>query len=297
MSNRLKKSKKVKLKIKKGKKSTNENFEDIILNIPQITSSLQILNSINNEMDSLSNRIKYNKYNNVSKDEFASNYVNNLCNPTLINNNNYLYDKEDIETKILLNKANAFLNNNNYQQQFIKRYENKITQSNDNYYNNNIDKYRLNSTNYSFFNNDYNKNREFNFKKENNNNNFINNYNLGKRKNLNKTNNFFKFPTYDSKINKHKTNIKKYFLRNSFDKDIIKRTKKLEDINSYINNYKRKPLVYSQPYSKRENNNDDYKLRRNFLDANKFFKFKGNYKQYLRRNDDDKAIDILKYQI
>ena len=296
MSNRLKKSKKGKLKIKKGKKSTNENFEDIILSVPQITSSLQILNSINNEMDSLSDRIKYNKYYNIFKNEFASNYVNNQFNTPLINNNNYFYDKEDIETKILLNKANAFLNNNNFQKQFIKKYENKITQSDDNYYNNNIDKYRLNSTNFSFFNNDFNKKRIFNFKRGNNNNNFINNYNIGKRKSLNKTNDFYKFPTYDFKINKPKKNIKKYFLRNSFDKDIIKRTKKLEDINSYISNYKRKPLVYSQPYTKREYNNIEYKLR-NFSDANKYHKFKGNFKQYLRRNDDDKAIDILKYKI
>ena len=295
MSNRLKKNKKGKLQLKKGKKSSDLNFEDITFSIPQITSSLQILNSINNEMDSLSNRIKYNKYNNIIKDEFFSNHINNIYSSPLLNNDYYNYDKEDIETKILLNKANALLNNNNNHKQFIRRYENKITQSNDNYYNNNINKYRINSTNYSYFNNDYNKKNVFSLKRGNNNN-FISNYNLNKRKNPNNINNFFKSPSYDQKINKHKTQIKKYFLRNAFDKDINKRTKKLEDINLYINNYKRKPLVYSQPYSKRENYNVECKLRKN-SDVNKYLKYKGIYKQYLRRNDDDKAIDILKYQI
>ena len=62
----------------------------------------------------------------------------------------------------------------------------------------------------------------------------------------------------DNNINKMKS--KKYNLKNSVDKNINKRTKKLENLTLYINDYKRKPVVYSQPSSKRINTNINYRF-------------------------------------
>jgi hypothetical protein len=62
----------------------------------------------------------------------------------------------------------------------------------------------------------------------------------------------------DNKFNKFQS--KKYILKNSLEKNINKRIKKLENVALYINDHKRKPHVYSQPNSKRFNTNINYRF-------------------------------------
>ena len=100
-----------------------------MIDIPKIKTSYEMLSSINSELDSLFNNMKYKI---IFKDAFPCNNGYNINKYSLFNNN-LDYDKEDVEIKELINKANLYLKNNNSQKLFIKNYENKICQYNDNY--------------------------------------------------------------------------------------------------------------------------------------------------------------------
>ena len=234
----------------------NEDLKNFIPNLTSINykSSLQILNSINNDLDTLSTHLKHN---NIIKQPFSYNYGKNIDNFPIVNKNNYYYDKEDLEMKELLIKANILLKDNNLPKQIIKNYENKLHQSyldnraNNNYnfnhnrkYDNNYSKFRKN---YHLNNNDF----LFNSEKRKKENNYLNSqffYRNYSNNNIKKDNKFNKFQS------------KKYILKNSLEKNINKRIKKLENVALYINDHKRKPHVYSQPNSKRFNTNINYRF-------------------------------------
>ena len=297
MSSIPKKKKKEKLKLKKGKREENKNNEEKvqIIYIPQIKSSYEILSSINNDLDLLSNNMRNKK---IFKEPFLFNNDYKVNTVPLLDNN-FNYDKEDFEMKDLINRANIYLNNNT-QRKFIQSYENKLIQSDNNYdYNN----YKNLNNNFKYnnfnnissnlpFNNNYNYQlRNDNIRKENFIKPFINNF-VNRKKEIPK-NRFFFNPKYNSQRNKTKS--KKYILKNSFDDYMNRKTKKLENINLYVNNFKRKPIVYTQA--------DSIKLSRNIFPKNRnlsedlnYLRYKEKYKKYLRRND-DKAIDILKSKI
>ena len=234
----------------------NEDLKNFIPNLTSINykSSLQILNSINNDLDTLSTHLKHN---NIIKQPFSYNYGKNIDNFPIVNKNNYYYDKEDLEMKELLIKANILLKDNNLPKQIIKNYENKISQSyldnraNDNYnfnhnrkYDNNYSKFRKN---YHLNNNDF----LFNSEKRKKENNYLNSQFFYRNYSNNNIKN-------DNKFNKFQS--KKYILKNSLEKNINKRIKKLENVALYINEHKRKPHVYSQPNSKRFNTNINYRF-------------------------------------
>ena len=257
MSNNIKKKKTDKKKLKNIKTNENEYLKNIMPNINavELKSSLQIINSINYDLDTLSNELRYN---NIIKQPFS----NNINNFKTINNAEYYYDKEDLEMKELLLKTNLLLKNNNFHKQIIKSYEKKLFHSNFNNNNNNINNY-----------NSFNYNRKYN---TNNNAKFNNNYHLNKNdfvinnkkpEKVNYLNSQFYYQNHPqhSSYNIRKDNInkmksKKYVLKSSMDKNINKRTKKLENLTLYINDYKRKPVVYSQPSSKRINTNINYRF-------------------------------------
>ena len=231
----------------------NEDLKNFIPNLTSINynSSLQILNSINNDLDTLSTHLKHN---NIIKQPFSYNYGKNIDNFPIVNKNNYYYDKEDLEMKELLIKANILLKDNNLPKQIIKNYENKLCQSyldnraNDNYnfnhnrkYDNNYSKFRKN---YHLNNNDF----LFNSEKRKKENNYLNSQ-------------FFYRNYSNNNIKKdNKFQSKKYIIKNSLEKNINKRIKKLENVALYINDHKRKPHVYSQPNSKRFNTNINYRF-------------------------------------
>ena len=68
----------------------------------------------------------------------------------------------------------------------------------------------------------------------------------------------------------------------------------MKNINLYINNYKRKPIVYTQIDSIKLDKN--ILPNRNISNEGKYLQFKEKYKKYIRGSD-EKAIDILKAKI
>ena len=182
---------------------------------------LQLLSSINNEMDNLSNTLKtnfaiYSSPSTFNQFEFNANI--NYTSPILSNNYNNYYDKEDFEIKELLIKANKLINDNEYNMKFKnnlnnnnlgKKFENKITQSDDinfKYYaNNNQNKLFPNNTN-NWNNNNVNLDNNNNFNTntnfyENRNNNF-NNFDNDNNINMNMNNKYINTRKSDLSIDK-----------------------------------------------------------------------------------------------
>ena len=272
-------------KKKKEKRKINEKNKEKVkmIDIPKIKTSYEMLSSINSELDSLFNNMKYKI---IFKDAFPCNNGYKINKYSLFNNN-LDYDKEDVEIKELINKANLYLKNNNSQKLFIKNYENKICQSNDNYdYNCNNFKNNIIPSYNSY------KNRNtFYVKNENIKNSFLNNF-INKKKE--KKNKYFLNQKYNSQRNKYNKKSRKIYLRNTHEQNINKKIKKLENINLYINNYKRKPIVYTQIDSIKLDKN--ILPNRNISNEGKYLQFKEKYKKYIRGSD-EKAIDILKAKI
>ena len=160
--------------------------------------SLQLLSNINNEMDTLSKTLntKFSLYSlpspstSLYNQDFNFNYnlnsnLNSNFSPSFLNSNynynnyNNYYDKEDFEIKELLIKANKIINDNEIKLKLnnnnlfnnnnnggVKKFENKITQ-----YEENIFKNENNSNNISINNNsDNNLNTNYDFYKDKNNN-------------------------------------------------------------------------------------------------------------------------------
>ena len=247
-----------------------------------IQSSLQILSNINNEMDLLSNKIQkdFTTISTSSVGKLELDYP-----PILpINNNNYVYDKEDFEIKELLIKANHLINiskNNNKlnnklnNNDNIKKYENKIIQSDEPNFkysenNNNINKDIKN--NYDLFDRENMNNNHTNQKDIIDINKYLDNndeevddmsqkYFINRKPKVkNIKNNNYKIRDYlnlnvnDKQNNFDNENIHKYqdFSSqkneiNSRNNSLINRTKKIEDLYKYTNNPRRIPMVYSQP--------------------------------------------------
>ena len=251
MSNISKKKKKDIIKLKKRNSKINyNNEENVSLENPQIKSTYQTLSSINNELDVLYYNIKYNK---IFKDVFSYNKEYNTNNFPLLNKY-FNYDKEDFKINNYKNKANIYLNNNNSNKNFIRSYENKLYKFYDNYKYNNCNKY--DDTNNIPIKNNLRKRNTNYVQKENIKKSILNNFYNRKKKNI--SNGFFLNPKYNSQRNNTK-----YILGNPLEKNNNQKTKKLENINLYINNYKRKPMVYTQPDSIKLNR-DLFSKRRNF---------------------------------
>ena len=288
MSNIIKKK-------KKGKRKSNKSIKEkpITEDIPQIKSPLQILSSINKELDIISNNMKYNK---LSESPFLYNNENktNKTHDSLLLNNNFDFDKDDFEIKELINKANLYLSNNN-PKQIIKSYENKICQSNDDHFLQNYYLYNNNQIKKNFINDNFRIKNVNNMKRENIKNSFLNNFD--NRYKVIPKNKFLFYSNNNTKRNNYKAKSEKNFLRNSFDKNINQKIKKLENINKYIYDYKRKPIVYKQIDSITLNKNIFPKIRK-FSDEGKIYKFKKENNRFIRSNNiDERAIEILKNKI
>ena len=288
MSNIIKKK-------KKGKRKSNKSIKEkpITEDIPQIKSPLQILSSINKELDIISNNMKYNK---LSESPFLYNNENktNKTHDSLLLNNNFDFDKDDFEIKELINKANFYLSNNN-PKQIIKSYENKICQSNDDHFLHNYYLYNNNQIKKNFKNDSFRIKNVNNIKRENIKNSFLNNFD--NRYKVIPKNKFLFYSNNNTKRNNYKAKSEKNFLRNSFDKNINQKIKKLENINKYIYDYKRKPIVYKQIDSIKVNKNIFPKIRK-FSDEGKIYKFRKENNRFIRSNNiDERAIEILKNKI
>jgi hypothetical protein len=204
----------------------------------QAQSSLQILSSINNDMDSLSKSLN-SKFIGVTSSSSSSspplyndNFNYNNAFPTFSTNNyNSYYDKEDYEIKELLIKAKQLIDNtdtkiklNDIFNSANKKYENKLCQSGESnfkYLNN------LNDNNNNFRNYDFNSNSNI-YK-----NNKYNDYNQYRNKSINYNNN-----------NNINSNINNYFNRND-NEDITEgyyRTEIPKTINQNYNNNKPFPV-------------------------------------------------------
>ena len=284
MSNIIKKK-------KKGKRKSNKSIKEkpITEDIPQLKSPLQILSSINKELDIISNNMKYNK---LSESPFLYKNENktNKTHDSLFLNNNFDFDKDDFEIKELINKANSYLSNNN-PKQIIKSYENKMCQSKDDHFLQNY--YLYNKKN--FTNDNFRIKNVNNIKRENIKNSFLNNFDNSYK--VIPKNKFLFYSNNNTKRNNYKAKSEKNFLRNSFDKNINQKIKKLENINKYIYDYKRKPIVYKQIDSITLNKNIFPKIRK-FSDEGKIYKFKKENNRFIRLNNiDERAIDILKNKI
>lgn len=283
-----------KVEIKKGDKIIeNEIKKNNINSTSPVTtysySSLQLLSNINSEMDSLS-KILNSKFGIFSPPYMNSQNYNNDYNPSFIinNNNNNYYDKEDFEIKQLITKANQLINNNenniklNILNNYNKKFENKITQSDDfdfnypnntnniftnnlnNNYNNNLnsnflrynyqqnrlDRYRNNSSkNNSFFeNNDSRMNYYINNRKKSIDNGL---YRLNRKKLINNNDEDENFDNDNEIFQKYDFNNSKKHKNEgtTFDANIINRTKKIDDLYKFNNSLRKKPIVYIQPDS------------------------------------------------
>ena len=131
-----------------GNNYNNNNNSAITAGFP-VRSSLQILSDINNDMDLLSNKINQE----IMPKSSSTYYQKNLYDfsplqfQTISNDNmNHFYDKEDLEIKELINKANNLTGNFNY--------------------NRNRNRFRYNSNRYNNYSQDlnsrYEKENEFN---------------------------------------------------------------------------------------------------------------------------------------
>ena len=193
------------------------------------------------------------------------------------------YDKEDYEMRELINRANNMLSNNNqfnhniYSSNINNNFRNKLDFSTSNLLDNNL--FPIGN-----YNSLYNKNNNYKIITEINSNlnklEYTNRNYLTQNKGTLTTNNFYfsdltniennqeKFfrtaePTKRNYFNKfepitnninynsNEQNLRTYKpppqkLRND---NLINRTKRIEDLYKYIHNPRRKPMVYTQPYS------------------------------------------------
>ena len=267
--------------LKEIKSNLIPNIDNIPPSYPFHTQgSLQILSSINNEMDSLSNTLRTKFIGLSSPSVFNQDF--NFSSNFNINNCNNFYDKEDLEikellarTKIAINETETNLKLNNL---FNKKYENKIIQSDDL----NL-KFPYNFSNNipNSFNNNMNYNTNPNTNYKNNNNNYFENMN---NKYMNKRNSFESnsfFEQYNNKKN--------------YDNGHYKNTQpiSLKKDNHYYN----RTDFYNNKYNNGNINNKD-KYENSFSQENNF----NNYQNY-NENSINKSIlnktkkiqDLYKY--
>ena len=179
-----------------------------------VRSSLQILSDINNDMDLLSNKINKEIMPISSSTNFSQKNLYDFQSfpfQTINNDNiNHFYDKEDIEIKELINKANNLTGNFNY--------------------NKNRSRFRYNSNRYNNYsqelNSRYEKENEFNNEYDFPMDNYPNNQNRNRFRNMNgyKNQNGGLYPSYN---------------RNSFDNNYNNYTyveNGLNDDYDYYNN-------------------------------------------------------------
>ena len=264
-------------------KGTGGTTDNIPSSFPiQIQSSLQVISSINNEMDSLSNVLKT-KFMTFSSPSLFNQNINCLSNFN-INNDNNLYDKEDFEikallakTKIAINETEHNLNNLKLKNLFNKKYENKIIQSDDIPYtiNNNIPNFTNKNKNYNTISNNY-QNSYFN-EFENNNNKYINkrnsngaNYLFEKNKNKNYNNDYYINSKFKS-LNKESHHLnRKDFLNNNYNNENIN--------NKYENSIFQENKSFNNHYR-----NEDDSLNKSLINKTKKIEDLYKYTHNIRR--------------
>ena len=226
------------------KTSLKSNLSNGVEAIIPKKTTIQVLMEISTEMDTLSSHMEK-----TLPIKPVTNYTNNFgnnINNNIINNSYSIIanlDKEDLEIKNLINKANELSKNSinsNKNKEEIKTFEDKCCQSDDeiiNDYNNNKNDINENEDkSKEEFNNDKNGNRYpydpyrhldyYNDLKNNNRNNNLNN-------NIN------------NNINDKENNVSFSYTR----------VKKMEDLYTRTNNNsRRQPMIYTQPESINNNN-------------------------------------------
>ena len=296
----------------------NNNITSAFPILPSSTKTpLQMLSSINNEMDSLSNTLKtkfsiFSSPYTFNKLDFNINYT-----PSVLNNNfgNY-YDKEDFEIKELIIKANKLINdretnikfnNNINNSNSLKKFENKITQSDEinfkkylnnksNFFNNNINNINNNinlNDDYNL-NNNYNLNNKFNtktdfFKNKNNNNNFMD---FENNNNIYKLNNKYNY-------NKNELDIDKDFYRinNNRNRELLEnnyRERKNKSINNPIRLNRNDFMNNNNEEINNDNNNIIFKKYQNF-NISTSQKNDGNSIDFSINNKTKKIEDLYKF--
>ena len=236
----LNESKENKQKVVTNSNSENNNITSAFpftLSTNRNNNPLQLLSTINNEMDNLSNTLKtnfaiYSSPSTFNHFEFNTNI--NYTSPILSNNYNNYYDKEDFEIKELLIKANKLINDNEYNMKFKnnlninnlgKKFENKITQSDDINF-----KYYANNNQNNLFPKNTNNSNNSNVNL-NNNNNFNTNTNFYENRN----NNFNNFYNDNNNMNNKYINTRKSDL--SIDQDFYRINNNNRDYNQIENNF------------------------------------------------------------
>ena len=219
-------------------------------------SSLQILSSINNDMDFLSKSLN-SKFIGVSSQPLNNdNYKYNSLSSFSTNNYNCYYDKEDYEVKELLARAKQLINNtdnkiklNNIFNSLNTKYENKLCQSgesnikhfnNFNNYNNNNDlgNYNFNTTPDIYRNNNYNNNKTYNQYRSKSNINYNNNINNYENEEI--TDGYYR----DEMLKRMNQNYNKNYQRKDFLNNVPNK-----------NNYNANDNVIFKDYQKYKNNN------------------------------------------
>ena len=261
------------------------------------SSSLQIISSINSDMDSLSNTLN-SKFMGVSSSPptslFDQNY-NSFPSFSVNNYNNY-YDKEDFEIKELLIKAKQLIDNtdnkiklNSILNRNVKKYENKICQSGEP----NIKHF---NDNYNYTNTNYNFNTSSDLYKNNNNN--ISNYDIN---NNNNNYNYNKYRNQNNKKYKLNTNS---FLENNIDNEEISdnyyKNEKQKKINNNYNNFNRNDYLDNNMNTNKTNNhynNNDNVIFKTYQDFNHSNSKKKDdiSLDYSIKNRTKKIEDLYKY--
>ena len=179
LDSKLHQSTEIKIDLKGSSNSSaifgnNINNYSILTAAFPIRSSLQILTDINNDMDLLSNKINKNiipKYsiNSYKYKPENTSYFSPMMNNFYSNgyNSNINYDKEDLEIKQLINKANNLINNYNRNDNAIYKYSktnfNSFSENNNKYFNSYHHDLSDNNNYGSYTSRDYNFNSIRNF--------------------------------------------------------------------------------------------------------------------------------------
>ena len=275
--NKKNKKDKKKEKDKKNKKKGKENSEEII---PKKTT-IQLLMEISSEMDTLSSHMEQALP--IRQINYISPNINIISNP-LVDSHSIMasLDKDDLEIKNLINKANELSNNNNIKkEEEIKTYEDKGCQSEDEIENDgeNEDKayqdYYNNNGNGNKFPYDPNKHLEY-----------YKDLQINNKQVQTSSNNI-------NTLNNVNTNINTNVSHNDT------RIKKMEDLYNRTNSIRRQPIIYTQPETSNKNinlnnnynqlnyiNRTNYNNEQNINDKNDNF-------QRFRPNNISQAMDIL----
>jgi hypothetical protein len=269
-----------------GNNYNNNNNSAITAEFP-VRSSLQILSDINNDMDLLSNRINkeimpisssISQKNLYDFSPFQFQTINN-------DNMNHFYDKEDMEIKELINKANNLTGNFNY--------------------NKNRNRFRYNSNRYNYnheLNSRYEKENEFNNEYDIPMEYYPNNQNRNRFRNINgyKNQNGGLYSSYNRNYNNY--NFVEDDLDDDYNYDYYNKENNderyyLTDIRNhnrpYINNINRLYNEYSRNNGRMNMKSNTYNNRRRFSDI--YINNNNRFHEKLNRNIYTPKRQVLTY--